>query len=256
MIGIEIKSTIGVGDALQYSSLPENYFAATGQKLIDVSHPWFFDKNPYVVRTTEKPERVQQMWNFSPTVYEWPNPREKDKPAVYNSNAEIWAAVFGVPVVMNRPRLYLFEEYPFHQREKIMLQLHGVSHGTMPENIVNHVVEKYGVSNLSIVGPVPEKYEYLLKKFPHEYTPTLWHLAEKISQARMLIALDSGPAWIAACYPDVIVKKVRTKPLPENFEKWVPLEQRNIHSHWDDRCHMIHNTSDRDIGFTWGYKRI
>ncbi len=247
MIGIAIKKMIAIGDALQFSSVPENYFAATGAKLLDMDHPWFFDNNPYVVRAAMEPERVQQMWNFCPNQFEWPEPR---KHGVYLSNAEIWASVFKVPVVLNRPRLYTFENYPYAQRSRILLQTTGRSHGVMPKHIIDHVSIKYRDCDIKVIGP------YDGNQFTRLETPTLWHLAEEISKAKMVICLDSGPAWIAACYPDVVCKKVRTRPMPDILETWVPLECRNIHSHWDDRCHQIFNPTEKDIGFTWSYKRI
>ena len=259
MIGISINSRIGLGDALQFSSLPENYFVATGKKLIDVSKPWFFDHNPYIIRD-EKPKTIQEMWNF-PNVFEWPHPRTKEGylkyretiPGVYLSNAEIWASVFKVPVSLNRPRLYQFEDFPYEKREMILIHPEGRSHGDMPKHIIDHVVKKYRQCNLYQIGH-RDAHIGGVKYLP---TKTLWELAELISKAKMLIGMDSGPSWIAACFPDIIVKKIRTKPNPpELFKDWVPLEIFNIHSHWDDRCHQIYNVTDKDIGFTWSYKRI
>lgn len=252
MIGIAIKPTIGVGDGLQFSSLPENYFIATGKRLLDMDQPWFFDYNPYVIRDPSiKPEKVYQMWNFSPQQFEWPNPRKDRRPGCYLSNAEIWASALGVPCKMNRMSLYRFENFPFFERKEILLQTSGRSHGHMPRHIVDHVINKYGCDDLKHIGP---GFTYGLQSYG--MTKTLWDLAEIISRARMVICLDSAPSWIASCYPDVIVKKVRTKPAPEYFEDWVPLDIKNVHAHWDDRCHMIYNPSEMDIGFTWTYKRI
>ncbi len=254
MQGISIKPTIGIGDALQFSSLPENYFLETGVKLLDVSRPWFFDHNPFVVRSDDhKPTKVTELWNFSPKQWEFPKPRETGKPNVYLSNAEIWASLFGVPVKLNRPRLYQFENTtPFEKRSRILLHTDGVSHGAMPAHIVEHVVKKYGPTNqLYLIGKNTPNIG-----LPVIHTPTLWDLARELSQARMLIGLDSGPSWVAACYPDVIVKKVRTKPQSVDFAKWVPLEIANIHSHWDDRCHQVFNTTETDVGFTSSYRKI
>lgn len=253
MIGISIKPTIGIGDALQFSSLPENYFRAKGEKLVDISRPWFFDYNPFVIRDAEAaPTRTVEMWNFGPRQWDWPLPRE-NRPAVYLSNAEIPAALFGVPADLNLPRLYRFEEFPYHQREMIILHTDGISHGEMPIHVVQHVIKKYrDTGNLfHLAGKTSRDYG-----LPKLITPTLWDLAQVISKAKMFIGVDSGPSWIAACYPDVIKKKLRTKPAPEMFENWVPLEIGNIHSHWDSREHMIFNVTDRDIGFTWSYRKI
>lgn len=261
MIGISVKPTIGIGDGLQFSSLPENYYRATGKKLFDLSRPWFFDRNPYVVRDAAEPLQVHidqtiELWNFSPSSYQWPDPRLPHEPKVYLSNAEIWAGVLRVPVVLNRPRLYQYEDFPFSQREKILLHTSGMSHGEMPKHIVEHIIKKYaGTGQLFQVGP---KGPYALEwGLPRLETPTLWDFAELVSKARMFIGMDSGPSWIASCYHDVVVKKLRVKPNPpEEFSGWVPLKIHNIHSHWDDRIHQTFNVTDRDIGFTYSYKRL
>lgn len=250
-LGITIKPTIGIGDALQFSSLPENYFRATGARLVDVSHPWFFDHNPFVERnwTGELPDRTIEMWNFSPRQYEYPNPRPE---GVYLSNAEIWASVLGVPVALNRPRLYQYEDVPFAEREMILLHADGRSHGAMPEHVIQHVLKKYGPTRrlyqIGTAGPD--------LGIPRLRTKTLWELAAVVSRAQLLIGMDSGPSWVAACYPDVVVKKLRTKPSVEALKAWVPLAVNNIHAHWDDRCHQVFNPSPEDVGFTTTYRRI
>lgn len=252
-IGITIKPTIGIGDALQFSSLPENYFRATGKTLVDLSEPWFFDHNPYVVRKpAQPPEKSVELWNFSPRQYTFPVPR-RDAPRVYLSNAEIHAGILGVPAVVTRPRLYRYEDVPFEKREIILLHTHGRSHGELPYNIVEHVIAKYGRNRRLFQIGLPNARDYGI---PRIDTKTLWDLAKVISECRMLIAVDSGPAWIGACFPDVIVKKVRLKPTVDRLKDWVPLAIDNIHSHWDDRCHQIFNPSNDDVGFTMSYRRI
>lgn len=254
MIGIAIKPGIGLGDALQFSSVPENYYQETGQKLLDVNRPWFFDRNPYVIREPHAVEKVVQMWNFSPQQWPWPVPNRKH--GVYLSQAEIFASVLGVKnCMLNRPRLYRFEEFPFEERHAIVLHIDGKSHGMMPKHVVDHVLKKYGPSgNLVQVGTNLQNVG--IPDIGWVQTRTYWDLAEVISKARMFIGVDSGPAWIASCYPDVVVKKLRTKPSHDVLRNWVPLACDNIHSHWDDRCQQIFNTSEHDIGFTSSYRKI
>lgn len=254
MLGIAIKPTIGLGDALQFSSVPENYYQETGLKLYDVNRPWFFDCNPYVVREPSPVEKVIQMWNFSPQQWPWPKPNRTQ--GVYLSQAEIFAAVFGVQHVrLNRPRLYKYERFPYEERELILLHIDGKSHGMMPLHVIDHVLEKYGPSGrLAQIGT--NHANVGLKDIRHIETKTFWDLAKVVSQARMFIGVDSGPSWVAACYPDVIVKKVRTKPSHDVLKAWVPLAIDNIHSHWDDRCQQIYNSSEHDIGFTSSYRKI
>lgn len=249
MIGISIKPGIGIGDGLQFSSLPENYFNATGERLIDVSEPWFFDHNPFVARGSS-PHRVQELWNFSPTKYQWPKIKDRSQ-EVYLSNAEVWASLLGVPVTLNRPRLYRYEDFPFAERTRVLLHVEGRSHGRMPDKVIDHILKKYGGCDLYQIGPVSD-----IRGVPRIATKDLWELSKVISSARILIGVDSGPAWIAACYPDVVVKKLRMKPTTEQLAKWVPLACNNVHSFWDDRCHQVFNPSDDDIGFTSSFRKI
>lgn len=254
MRGIVVRENIGVGDKIQFSSLPENYFRATGEKLIDVSKCWMFDHNPFVVRDQE-PVETFELWNF-PQIRPWSNPRVyTTDPAVYLSNAEVIASAFNIPVVLNRPRLYRFENFPFEKREKILFHPVGKSHGQLPNHVIDHVIKKYKpTGRLHQIG-MPGDLDLGL---PRIETKTLWELAEVISQARMFIGADSGPSWIAACYPDVVAKKVRTRKVhgQKDFHEWVPLEIANIHSHWDDRVFQIHNPTEDDRGAFPSYRRL
>lgn len=259
-VGVSVRENIGVGDKLQYSSLPENYFRATGLKLLDMSRPWFWDFNPYVIRDDEAtPEKVIDLWNW-PHKYEWPRPQlDKEhgkRPDVYLTNAEIWASLLGVKhPTLARPRLYRFENYPFEKREWILFHPFGKSHGAMPDYMIEHVIKKY--------GPTYQLYQVGLSSdpdlgIPRLYTENLWSLAEVISKARLFIGIDSGPAWIAACYPDVQVKKVRVRVVngQRPYCGWVPLEIDNFHSHWDDRAFQVFTTTDDDCGFMLSWKKL
>lgn len=253
MNGISVGKAKGVGDMVQFTSLPENYFKATGAKLLDVDNAWVFDHNPYVTRERDgrKLNRVQDMWNFSPMKYEWPLPPD-GRPLVYQSNAEIWALLWNVKPTLIRPRLYQFEDFPFEKREKILFHIDGKSHGRMPEHIVQHVLNKYGpTGQLTLIGRPDQTYG-----LPTIQTETLWDLAKVISEARMLIGCDSGPSWIAACYPDVVVKKVRTRPAVDRFDDWTPLNVKNNHAHWDDRIFQIFNPGETDVGPFQSYRRM
>lgn len=253
ILGITIKAQ-GLGDGLQFSSLPENYFRATGKKLLDLTRPWFFDHNPYVEREKiSGPFRPIELWNFSPKQWNWPSVPEGRKPGVYLSNAEIWARLFGVPAKLTRPRLYFCEDFPFEKRERILFHTHGRSHGVLSDAVIDHVVRKYGPGkNLWHLGLEGDP-DYGLPKIR---VRTFWELAHEISSARMFIGPDSGPSWIAAAYPDIITKVVRMRPSDDILKNWVPLERDNIHSHWDDRCRGVYNPTTEDIGFTWSYRRL
>ena len=88
----------------------------------------------------------------------------------------------------------------------------------------------------------------------------LWQAAWAISRCRMFIGVDSGLAWIAACYPDVQVKKIRlTKPWGQvgNWQDWIPLQLGHAASHWDDQTIFdLYNLEDYDSGIFKSWKRI
>lgn len=246
-LGFSIRK-VGIGDGIQFTSLPENFFRATGKKLIDVSRPWYLDYNPYVDRESE-PKTVKELWNH-PLIYPWPHIRD----SVYLSNAEIHAGLYGLenpPLI--RPRLYRFEDYPFRNRHKILFHPFGNSHGPLPDHVIKHVVNKYDVYQIGLESDpfIPGVVKKLI-------TPTLWDLVREISQCRMLIGVDSGPSWIAACFPDVVVKKIRVKFQYGYCEPkdWVPLDVKNCHSFWDDRCFQIFNIFEDDVGFTYSYNKL
>lgn len=253
MKGVSIRENIGLGDKLQFSSLPENYFKTFGEKLFDVSKPWFWDSNPYVERNPElKPDSVTELWNF-PQMKPWPVVREK--PEVYLSNAEIWAATLGAKVFLNRPRLYRFEYLPFEKREMVLIHTQGKSHGAMPDHVIEHVINKYRPTGQLFHVGLPSDPDYGIPKIS---TPTFWDLADVVSKARIFIGVDSGPSWVAACYPDVIAKKIRLRDVigQKELKDWVPLEVNNLHSHWDDRLFSIHNKTEEDVGFTSSYRKL
>lgn len=259
MIGIEIsqernQARIGIGDMVQFTSIPENYFRHTGKKLIDLSKPWVFDHNPYVLRDVP-PENLHSKVNIW-DAFVHNVPKQLNGREVLLSQAEAWSRHFGnYPVVLNRPRLYAFEEFPFNLRRTILLHTHGVSHGKLPEHVVKHVLDKYKMEDVTLIGK-RDSWDYSFRPPPYIETNNIWDLSSIISRAKMLIGIDSGPSWIAACYPDIIVKKVRMFPAVSELKSWVPLEWCRLGSYWDDRCMQIYNPSEDDVGFTWSYKRI
>lgn len=250
-IGITIAKAIGIGDVVQFTSIPENYFKHTGDKLADLDHNWVFDFNPYVLRNVQKVDEVFNLWDL----HCFDVPKQVDGKTTFLSNAHAHSRHFKYPVVLNRPRLYKFEEYPYQDRHHVFLHVKGRSHGFLPEHVVKHVLDKYG--NLVVFIGLQEDWIYSMPIPARSiYPKTLWDLAAILSKARMFIGVDSGPSWIAQCYPDVITKKVRMFPSVDALKDWMPLEWCRLGSHWDDRSAMIFNPSEQDAGFTWSYLKI
>lgn len=249
MLGMAVRTTIGIGDAVQFTSVPENYFRTTGQKLIDVNRHWVFDHNPYVLRDPSlNLEKTVDLWDY----FDPNTPIPRDRNSIFLSLAERHACMVGAKVFLKYPRLYVNEEFPFKHRYKILFHTHGKSHGVMPEYVIDHVLKKYKDCDLFHVGS-PSDPDLGIPKIP---TPTLWDLVKVISSARMFIGVDSGPSWIASCYPDIVVKKLRTKPTLDVLKDWIPQQISNIHSFWDDRIFQVYNVSEDDVGFTSSYRRL
>ena len=248
--GITFKGATGLGDKIQFTSIPENFYNHYGHKIIDVDRSFVFDHNPFVSRD-EEPETIIDAWNSDLVVY------APDTRSIATSNAEIHSSDFGwYPVIMNRPRLYIYENYPYKDRSRILLQVRGRAQGQMPEHVVKHVLNKYGKENVSLVGH-PGEWAYEFEPPEHIHTPTFWDLAKVVSESKMVIGLDSGISWVASCYPDVIVKKLRSiQPAIHELKNFIPLQFCNQQSHWDDRAHMVYNPTENDLGYTWSYKRI
>lgn len=249
-ITISIKHSMGIGDAIQFTTVPENYFRFTGQKVIDATNHWVFDNNPYIIRN---PDEI--LMKRSKLTYEWNhNPRYIPKNrACFTSMAEQHTGNLEINTFIRHPRLYAYEGFPIEKRERILLQTQGRSHGKMPDYIIEHVLKKY--KNMPLYHLcLPEHPDIGI---PRLDTPTFWSMVEEISTCRMIIGMDSGPTWIACCYPDIVVKRLRMKPTLEELKEWVPLDAKNIHAIWDElQLHTVYNQSEDDIGFTSSYRRM
>lgn len=249
-LGITIRQN-GIGDVIQFTSLPENFFKKTGKRLIDVNKVWCFDYNPFVERNKEA-KKIVQLWSGSNNPY-----RKKPKNSAYLSNSEAHCHLLGLDSPhLTRPILYEYDQFPYEYRHRILFHPFGNSHGALPKKVIDHVIEKYmPTGRLYQIGDPAEPNLGIARI----HTSTHWDLCKEISQCRLFIGIDSGPAWIAACYPDVVVKKVRVK-FQDGFgeyKDWMPLDVNNPHSLWDDLgLFKIYNCFEEDIGFTKSYKEL
>jgi hypothetical protein len=234
MFGFRLGGNIG--DQIQFTSLPENYFRSRGKRLVDLDKHWAFDDNPYVVRGVQDADELK-LWDIFCSHIPQKDPL---------STADIGSSIFGLTTTLNRPRLYRFESYPYHFREKILLHVSGLSNGKLPQEIIDHVINKYGKDLIQIGLPTDTPIG-----IPIHPTPTLWSLAATISEARMFIGVDSGPGWIARCYPDVVTKIIKLR----NYDG-VPLKKEVTLSYFDDRSAMFFNPTERDVGFTSSYLKL
>lgn len=243
--GILIPKNIGIGDAIQFTSLPENYFKTTGKKLVDLSRHWVFDRNPYIIREFYGEIKIHKLWErfLNKDFYSKHEYREIIQ---YRSNAEVWASMMGVEIHTRRPNLY----YVRGVVENLTLVWeHGISQSHLQYITLKHVQDKY---SWKIQG------DWNLHFYSKAYRfPDMWTMVEAISKCRQIIGPFSGPSWIAACFPHITVKAVFSKSFTHVLEKRIPLNRNEQDSLFDDMgLFKFYNQTDKDVGYTESYLKL
>src|SRR5688572_27016356 len=111
MLGITLGGAPGLGDKLQFSSFPENYFRNTGEKVVDVDRSWIFDHNPHVVRDVA-PDRLVDLWSTPFPLRKGITHEQYAAKPLFFSLAERTSSIFGHTAYLRHPRLYRFEDLP------------------------------------------------------------------------------------------------------------------------------------------------
>lgn len=248
MKGITLARCPGIGDKIQFTSVPENYFHQFGERLVDVDHSWVFDYNPYVVRQAkgEPLDQVFDPWDISPS------PALPDGRTTYHSLAERCALMFGVKkVVLKHPRLYRFEDE--HPQHDCVVHALGMSQPSMSKDIVDHIGRAY-----------PESVQVGRHDDPLWFPidgrcavgDSMWSSVLTIARARTFIGVDSGPSWIAACYPRVHKKKILMQYNSNELEDLVPMKVFSPETHWFDPAFTYFNRLRQDCGPTYSYLKV
>jgi ADP-heptose:LPS heptosyltransferase len=78
-----------------------------------------------------------------------------------------------------------------------------------------------------------------------------------VAQAGIFIGVDSGPYWIAACFPRIFRKKVLMQYSPDYLRrKFVPMHVINPHVQWHDASCLYFNRGPDDAGVTFSYLKL
>lgn len=239
-IGIRVKTSPGLGDKMQFTSMPENYYWATGQKLIDVDRDWVFDFNPYVERDIT-PDVVIDLWHD----YEMKYPANR---AFYTSLAERNAMFLGVPAKLGHPRLYRFENEPI--RYNTTIAPFGRTNESLNSQILQHILKtRSEVAQVGLINEPPIGADYDLR------TNQIWEVVQAIASSREFIS-NSGLSLIAACYPRVWNKMVLTQFSEETLKNYLGMECANHLTHWHDQRFSYYNKFEYDIGISLSYLKI
>jgi hypothetical protein len=263
MLGITFKRASGLGDQLQFSSFPENYFRNTGEKANDVDRSWIFDHNPYVERD-KVPDRVIDLWTQPWPLQKGVTQKEyADKP-VFFSQADRTSTIFNHIAYLRHPRLYRFEELVKLDKRVIVhttgkrippCTAQGEDHfRVLSEEIIRHVRHAYRGYEIIQVG---SKEDLDAQVVDRRGISDIWEVVRIIAQAGTFIGVDSGPSWIAACYPRIFRKKVLMQYPPEYLRKhFVPMHVLNAHLHWHDSSCIYYNRTLDDAGISYSYLKI
>jgi hypothetical protein len=263
MLGITFRGAQGLGDKLQFSSFPENYFRNTGEKVVDVDRAWIFDHNPHVIRDAA-PDRVIDLWTAPWPLRQGMTHQQYAAKPVFFSLAERTSSIFNHTAYLRHPRLYQFEDLPRLDRRVV---LHTTGKSIPPQKaqgedaprilsgeIIEHVRSVYRDHEIVQVG---SKEDVDAGVVDCRGIPDIWEVVRIIAQAGTFIGVDSGPYWIAACFPRIFRKKVLMQYPPDYLRRqFVPMHIINLHVHWHDLSCLYFNRSRDDAGVTYSFLKL
>jgi hypothetical protein len=264
MLGISINGARGLGDQIQFSSFPENYYRNTGQHVIDLDRAWIFDHNPFVVREGQ-PSQTVNLWSQPwPEAAGMPPNTYLAKP-IFFSIADRTAGIFRHTAYLRHPRLYAYEDLPaitnrlvLHTAGKpgaTVLSHMGEDHPRiLSAEIIEHIRCRYRAYEIIQIG---SKDDPDARVTDHRGLDDIWDTVKTVAQAAIFIGVDSGPSWIAACYPHIFNKKVLMQYPPEFLRtSFVPMHALVPHHHWHDASFTYYNRSPDDAGVTYSFLKL
>jgi len=246
-----IKKGPAIGDWVYLSSLPENYYKLTGNKIIDVDKTWVFDYNPYVIRDV-LPDKIV---DIKPAWFHY----NRNLPIMY-SFADSIMAMLGTEELPHcrHPRFYRYEDEELISN-RLILHVEGNRDKSTPrimdDGVIEFVLNKYKMYDIIQVGGKKDK---KVEGADDQRGIDLWDVVKLMSSSAIFIGIDSGPYHIAQAFPRINRKLIITK---EQFESDWPADfyilnpEKDV-SYWYDWDTMFFNEFDRDAGLTTSYLKI
>ena len=293
-IGIDLRGSVGIGDKVQYSCIPEAFYKWYGIKLIDVHRCWVFDRNPYVRRLFHKNDigilrfkeaETNKDIDGYPAVYckphDWvepvevPTPRQKTK--IINlwhppnqlgcySRSRWFYKTLGIQdwtrpqlCLPRGPRLYKHEDPLNVKPDQITIHV-GPSNNCklqfIPDEVLQTIAKRYANYNIIQVGAKTDNPSPFIDKRGLK----IWDTVKTISESSIFIGINSGPIHIANCYPHIskkIIMKESNEPPCFQSASFDPLSSGfSEFNTWVDFGWQYFNTLKYDMGRTYSYTRI
>lgn len=238
MIGLKFSDSARFGDKFIFCTLPENYYLATGQKLVDVEKSWFLDYNPFVLRN-ETPSKI---------IYPWVHQRRSVRGMISQDICKQWS----IPCRVVYPRLYHFEEERTLYKSLVLCTT-GYTNGAIPFEIIRFIRERYQDYFIFQLGG---KSDVDAGVFDRRGIP-IWDAVKYMAQAEAFIGPDSFLMHVAAAYPKVRKKILLLNRTEDEVQKFLPLGlEPNAPYGWVYPCCEVFNCFKKDIGLTRSYLSI
>lgn len=251
-IGLKLDGAVGIGDQLMFSSFPENFFAATGAKLIDVDNVWCFDSNPFIERNKTPDTLINPRIAALPQSISIDNGGRRE---FLGSVAERTMAQYSLDVsklVLRHPRLYRFENGPLKKR--VVVHTTGrTSKGQLSHNTMDFIASRYHEFEIVQVG---SKEDISFPKAIDFRGASIWDTTQVISECSVFIGVDSGPSWIASCYPQISCKTILSGFSAPEIRAIQPMIAKLNGWHWYDSSRQYFNESEFDNSFTYSFLKL
>jgi len=248
-LGISFNNTPGIGDKLQFSSVPENYYHTYGQKIIDVDRSWVYDHNPFVDRDS-KADEIYNPWTSQ-------NSNIDNK---INNNSLNYgllglslraAAALDLDVVLRHNRLYIYESNEI-ECKKIVIHTDGKTEGgTINDSIIEQIQKNYQNYKIYQIGGTSDRDTPFIDMRGLD----IWKTAEFLSSAEIFIGVNSSMMHLANCYPKIRKKIIILQYNKEELKYFYPSAYGN-YTHWIDYNNELYNAYEHDVGATMSYKKI
>lgn len=232
------------GDKIIFSSLPENYYRNTGEKLIDIDNLECLDYNPYVIRG-EEPKEIWKLWGSSPVAEA--------------TQAETICKRFGLKCYINRPRLYKYSDIKesslYSLYNSVVLHFRGESVGMVPIEVQNHIVEKYKKRGWWTIQ-VGDQLDYSCGADFDRRNNTFWETCKYVAESQEIICIDSCVLHIASAY-DTRIKVILVNKTEQELLDFHPLMwDHGKNCGWVGTNCEIYNCYSHSIGLTRSYLDI
>jgi hypothetical protein len=248
-IGIKTNDAFGIGDKLQFSSIPENFFYTYGYKIIDIDKCWIYDYNPYVDRTS-CPEKIYNPWLSQNSNLEHKIRNNTLKYPLLGLSLRA-AAALDLNLKLRHNRLYIYEDEETDYK-KVVVHTNGkIEGGEINDLIIDQIRNNYKNYSIYQIGGKDDK----KTPFIDMRGLNIWETAKFISSAAIFIGVNSSMMHLANCYPKVRKKIILLQYNQNDLKYFYPSAYGN-YTHWIDYNNELYNQYDIDIGATMSFIKI